>query len=82
MRTKLVPIGNSRGVRLPKPMIEEAQLEGEVELVLRDRAIVITAARKPRDGWAEGARLLHALEADRPLLPGAATHFDREEWEW
>ncbi len=47
MKTRLVSIGNSRGVRLPKPLIEEAGLSDEVEIRVRAGAIVI--APGPRD---------------------------------
>ena len=82
MRTRLIPIGNSRGIRLPKPMIEEAQLDGEVELTVRDRAIIIASVRTPREGWEAAARLLHERGEDEPLAPGAATTFDDTEWRW
>jgi len=54
MRAKLVRIGNSRGVRLPKAMIEEAGLGDELELTVRDGEIVIARVKKKvREGWAE-----------------------------
>lgn len=53
MRGKLVRIGNSRGVRLPKALIEEAGLGDDLEITVRDGAIVIARARKVREGWAE-----------------------------
>ncbi len=58
MKTRLVHIGNSRGIRLPESLIEEAGLGNEVELLVRDGAIVITAARRPRAGWAAAAKRL------------------------
>ena len=51
--TKLTRIGNSRGIRLPKALIEQAGLKDEVELIARDGEILITNIRKPREGWAE-----------------------------
>jgi antitoxin MazE len=57
MRAKLVRIGNSRGVRLPKAMIEEAGLGDDLELTVRDGEIVIARVKKKvREGWAEAAR--------------------------
>lgn len=83
MRTKarLVRIGNSRGVRLPKPLIEQAGLSDEVELDARDGAIVIHATNGPRAGWAAAAADL-AARGQRLLDPPATTRFDREEWTW
>jgi antitoxin MazE len=51
--TKLTRIGNSRGIRIPKALIEQAGLEGEVELIARDGEILIAKRRCPREGWAE-----------------------------
>ena len=53
MKGKLAQIGNSRGVRLPKPLLEEAGLTGEVEIRAREGAIVIERVGRPRAGWAE-----------------------------
>ena len=82
MKTRLVQIGNSRGVRIPKPMIEEAGLGDEVELRLQKGAIVLMAARSPRSGWLEAARLLRERGEDYMVDPAVSTHFDDEEWEW
>jgi len=48
MKARLVKIGNSRGIRLPKPVIEEAGLSEEVEVRVRGGAVVISAASRPR----------------------------------
>lgn len=82
MKAQLVRIGNSRGVRLPKPMIEEAGLTDEVELVVKDGAIVVASARRPREGWADAAKRLRNSEDGGLLDPLSATRFDDEEWEW
>ena len=82
MKARLVRVGNSRGVRIPKPLIEEAQLDEEVELTVRDRALIITSAPSPRSGWAEAARALRSRSEDHLADPEAPTRFDHEEWQW
>ena len=82
MKARLVRIGNSRGVRLPKPLIEEIGLTDEVELRVRDGAIVILPARTPRQGWAEAAQALHDRGKDTLLDASTPTRFDEEDWEW
>jgi antitoxin MazE len=82
MKTHLIRVGNSRGIRLPKPLIEEAGLTDEVELRARDGAIVITPASRPRAGWREAARRLRNRNEDRLLDPPTPTRFDDEEWGW
>ncbi len=84
MRAKIVKIGNSQGVRIPKPLIEEAGLSGEVELRVEDGAIVIEPYRVVREGWADAFRAMAGAGED-PLLDGdqrAASAWDDEDWEW
>ena len=82
MKTRLVRIGNSRGVRIPKPLLQQAGLEDEVHLRLVKGVIVIEAEKPHRAGWAEAAAFAHE-EGDDGLLDGSApTHFDEAEWEW
>lgn len=82
MKARLIRIGNSRGIRLPKPLIVQAGLTDEVELRVKDGAIVIKPASTPRAGWAEAAREIRDRGEDRLLDPPAPKRFDEEEWEW
>jgi antitoxin MazE len=82
MKARLVNMGNSRGVRLPKPLIEQAGLGDDVELELRDGAIVISAVRAPRSGWAEAAARLSSRPDSGLLDAPVPTHFDEDEWRW
>ncbi len=82
MKARIVRIGNSRGVRLPKPLIEEAGLSDEVDIRVRGSEIVISSAPKARAGWAEAARRAHQRGEDKLLDEPTTTRFDDEEWEW
>jgi antitoxin MazE len=82
VKAKLVQIGNSRGVRLPKPVIDQAGLGEEVDIQVRDGAVVITSARPLRRGWAEAALSAHAHGDDGLLDEPVATQFDVDEWDW
>lgn len=82
MKTRIVRIGNSQGVRIPKPLLEEAGLGDEVELRVEDGTLVIASATAPRTGWAEAARQLAAAEDTGLLDEPVPTRFDTEEWEW
>jgi antitoxin MazE len=81
MRTRIVAIGNSQGVRIPKPLLQQAGLEGEVELHAEDGRIIIASPRRARAGWAEAARRVHESGQDEIEASGDS-RFDREEWEW
>ena len=84
MRTKIVRIGNSRGIRIPKPLLEETGLEGEVEIVAEDRGLVVRPIRSPRDGWARAFIEMAERGEDRLLDEGSMPPTDWEdgEWEW
>lgn len=82
MKTRLVRIGNSRGIRLPKPAIDEAGLSDEVDLRVRPGAIVIVPAAGPRAGWAEAAARLRERGGDGLLEPVTPTRFDNWSWKW
>ena len=51
MKTKIIRIGNSKGIRLPKPLLEQVGLVSEVDLEVRDGALVISPAEPLRAGW-------------------------------
>ena len=82
MRTRLVHIGNSRSVRLPKAIIAQARLGDEVELGVRNGAVVIARATSARSGWADAARQMRQCDEDLLLDPPVPTLFDEKEWEW
>jgi antitoxin MazE len=82
VKARLVRIGNSRGVRLPKTLIEQAALGEEVELELRNDAILIKRTPAVRVGWAEAAAEAAARGDDELIGDDVTTRFDREEWEW
>lgn len=79
MRARLVRIGNSRGLRLAKPLLEEAGLSDEVDIRAEAGALIVTPVRSPRAGWADAA----ARYGPSPLLdPPVHTKFDDREWSW
>jgi antitoxin MazE len=82
MKARLIQIGNSRGVRLPKPLIEEAGLDIEVDIRARKGEIVISPLGKPRSGWEAAARRIRELKADVLLDRETPTTFDRNDWQW
>jgi len=82
MRSRLIKIGNSRGVRLATPMLKEAGLTDAVEIHVRGRSIVITPGAVVRSGWAEHARLGAKRGDDRLIDTPLPAAFTREEWAW
>jgi len=81
MKAKIIRIGNSQGIRIPKPLLEEAELGDEVELRITDEGIVLERLASIRVGWAEAAKDLCKEESggEDVFVP---TEFDDTEWEW
>ena len=82
MKAHIVRIDNSRGIRLPKTLLQESQLEDEVELQAEPGRILISKTAKPRTGWAEAAQRMRERDEDRLLDQPTSTRFDKEEWTW
>lgn len=83
MKTKLILIGNSQWVRIPKPLIEESGLTEEIEMVLRDNEIVLRSAKKIRKDWDQSFEEM-AEKGDDQLLDQEEVERtgDRDEIEW
>ena len=69
MKTRLIRIGNSRGVRIPKAVIEECGLDGAVELTVRGRTVILAPVRGRRHGWDDAFKAMAAAGDDVLLLP-------------
>ena len=84
MKAALVRIGNSRGIRLPKPVIEQCGFEDEVEMQVHHHELVIRSSSLPREGWASAFARMSASGDDELLDRVAETGptWDEEEWEW
>ena len=81
-RTRLVKIGNSQGIRIPKALIDQLGLGPEIELVVEEDHLEIRKGANPRAGWAEQFRKMAEMGDDKLLDPETPTKFDEEEWEW
>jgi len=80
--THIVRIGNSRGVRIPKTVLEQLDLGDEVAMAVQGDQLVIRAARRPRQGWEEQFRAMHEQGDDRPVDEFPAPAWDQREWKW
>jgi antitoxin MazE len=83
MKAELIRIGNSRGVRIPKPLIEQCRLGETVELRVERDCLIISSERLPRQNWEESFRAAGPAANDELLLDAAEpSEFDRKEWRW
>ena len=81
----LVKIGNSQGIRIPKPLVEQAQLEGrELKLQVVSNGLLVTPNKKAREGWKESieaAIAAHGVEAiDNEWLDATLTSDEELDW--
>ena len=83
IKTRIIKIGNSRGVRIPKLLLEQASLGEEVEIELQEDQIVIRSLNPVRFRWKEQFEAM-AESGDDKLLDNELipTAWDKEEWEW
>jgi len=84
VKTHVVKIGNSQGVRIPKLLLEQVGLSGEVEMEVAADHLVLRRARRPREGWEEHFKQM-AEDGEDKLLDAESlppTQWDQTEWEW
>lgn len=77
MKAAIRRIGNSQGIILPKPLLSQLDLSGEVELKVEDDAIVLRKPRKQlRQGWAQASKRLAARDEHHAVWPAFANRGD------
>ena len=84
VKTRIIKIGNSQGIRIPKLLLDQAGLSEAVELEAQQGRLVVRAARPPRHGWEEQFRTM-AEHGDDQLLDAellSSSAWDADEWEW
>lgn len=82
MKAQIIQIGNSQGIRIPKMMLEETKLVGEVELEVHPDGLLIRSAQKPRGNWEAAFKALADNDDDQVLDASPATRFEAKEWQW
>ena len=81
MKASIIKIGNSRGLRLPKSIIEQCGFENEVEIEVRNNEVIIRPVKRPRYNWEQAFKTMAEKEDDR-LIEFPDSKWDEEEWEW
>ncbi len=85
MKTKIIKIGNSRGIMLSKHLINQYEFETEVEVIpKRDGILIKPSATFPRAGWEEQfeAAIKKGQQPEKEMLEGFSNEFDNKEWTW
>lgn len=82
MRTRIVKIGNSQGIRIPKLLLEQSGIQTEVEIEVQGDHLTIRSASRLRTGWEEGFAAMAQQQDDALLDETNPTDWDQAEWEW
>ncbi|MDP2953476.1 MAG: AbrB/MazE/SpoVT family DNA-binding domain-containing protein [Chloroflexota bacterium] len=83
-KTRIVKIGNSRGIRIPKLLLDQAQLGNEIEIEVQGDQLIVRPVRGPRRDWDERFAEM-ARRGDDRLLDSetvSLSSWDQDEWEW
>jgi len=82
IRTRIVKIGNSQGVRIPKLLLEQSGIHAEVEIEVEGDYLTIRQARHPRAGWEQAFTQMSQNHDDLLLDEFSTTEWEQVEWEW
>lgn len=81
MITKIIPIGNSKGIRIPNHILRQLQIEEQLELIVdqKQEKIVLKPIHKTREGWDEAFKKMNRIGDDNLIIDDS---LDLDEWDW
>jgi antitoxin MazE len=84
MRARVIKIGNSQGLRIPKPILEQTGITEDVEIAVEKNQIIIRPVKQAREGWDEAFQAMAKRGDDTPIIDtGILSHeWDEQEWQW
>jgi antitoxin MazE len=83
MRARVIKIGNSQGLRIPKPILEQTGILEDVEIEVEKDQIIIRPVKNVREGWDAAFKKMADLGDDEPVIADNITNsWDEEDWQW
>lgn len=83
MRARVIKIGNSQGLRIPKPILEQTGIMDDVEIEVKKNQIIIRPVKNVREEWDAAFKKMAVNGDDEPIIDDALSHsWDEEEWQW
>ena len=83
MRAEIIRIGNSKGLRIPKAVLQQCGMKNSVNLLVEGHMLIVTPCEEARTGWEKGFQLMAKNEDDNLLDMNFTGHsWDEEEWQW
>ncbi|MDP1726641.1 MAG: AbrB/MazE/SpoVT family DNA-binding domain-containing protein [Bacteroidota bacterium] len=80
MNISVIQIGNSKGIRLGKSLLEKYNIKDDVELILENEYIILKPTSSPRKGWDKAFKKMHEKGDDKPLMADIFADENLEEW--
>jgi len=83
MRARVIKIGNSQGLRIPKPILDQTGILDDVEIEVKENQIIIRPIKKVREGWDAAFKMMGEAGDDESIIDENILHsWDEEEWQW
>ena len=80
MDIQVIPIGNSKGIRLSKTILEKYNITDKLELIMEDGYFILKAKSNPRSGWEKSFKEMHENSDDEILIDDVFDDENFEEW--
>lgn len=83
MRAEIIRIGNSKGLRIPKAVLEQCGIKSAVDLRVEDHSLIVTPYEEVRAGWEKYFQLMAENKDDTLLdISSLSNSWDEDEWQW
>jgi antitoxin MazE len=83
MRARVIKIGNSQGLRIPKPILDQTGIIDDVEIEVEKNQIIIRPVKNVREGWDAAFKVMGEVGDDESIIDENISHsWDEEEWHW
>lgn len=80
METAIIKIGNSKGLRLSKTILEKYNIQDKIELILEEEQIILKPIAKPRQNWAKEFKKMNEKGDDQLMIDDVFEDENLEEW--
>jgi len=80
MNIPVIPIGNSKGIRLSKTILEKYSIQDSLEIMVEEDYIVLKPSNQPREGWDQAFKKMNEEGDDQLILPDLFEDENLEEW--
>ncbi len=81
MLSKVIKVGNSKGIRIPSVFLKKCNIEDQVDIEVKGNTIIIKPFQNPRVGWDEAMKIMHN-NGDDNLIMDSNIDAEMDDWEW